>query len=807
MSMQILQSHAVNHAYSSGTSEESTSKKRTAAEAFHEPKIPASTYQRFPFNGPRVVNFAEKDVTSESELSRRPVRESLKIRAASLSPQRKALPIYQHAENIRQSLIDHDVLLLAGETGSGKSTQVPQFLLDEPWCKATSVLVPSASGNRTQLKVGGCIAITQPRRVAAISLARRVAEEMGSPLGNASPASKVGYSVRFDNCTSPSTRIKFLTEGMLLQDMLKDPHLRDYSAVIVDEVHERGTNVDLILGFLQRLRETGLAGRGQCAIKIVVMSATADMEALKNFFSSKDEPSGVSVTVATSKQRDTEWSGFSDDEVAPTLDDKIHLQKHGRAPHGSTASLSIKGRQYPVHTTYSTEEITDWVETAFQKIIEIHMHQPLPGDILVFGTGQETVETLQNLCSDFAVSLRPSKESRKFPKLLPLPLFAALPQQAQQRVFDPAPAGVRKVILATNIAETSVTVPGVRFVIDCGKCKKKQFRSQLNLDSLLVKPVSKSSANQRKGRAGREAAGICYRLYTEKDYLDLAPDNDPEILRSDLTQVILVLKARLVRDIQGFPWLTAPRKASMERATLHLLQLGALEAGSGEITLLGKEMATLPLPATLARVLLASAEPQCACVTECIDIISALSVEHVFLNVYSNATEEKREAVEEARRGLYRREGDHLTLLATVQAYVQENTDRKRWCGDRFISHRAMQAVMDVRKQLRAIMDRKMNGRATAVNAQRSDNPREHETLSLPTRILEAFLAGFGGNTASLAPDGTYKTLMGHQTIVIHPSSVLFGRKVEAILYNEFVYTQRAYARNVSAIELKWLDA
>lgn len=694
---------------------------------------------------------------------------SLKKRAAELLVNRKTLPIFEHRTEICRPLRAKDVLLLVGETGSGKSTQVPQFLLNEAWCKA--VPVTNANGDISKKKVGGCIAITQPRRVAAISLARRVAEEMGTPLGRSSPASQVGYSVRFDNSSSPSTRIKFLTEGMLLQEMLRDPWLTDYSAVVVDEVHERGVNVDLVLGFLKRMQAGGrYEGRGGVPLKVVVMSATGNMEPIHEFF----EAQQVSSLADEDSDAGSEWSGISQDKTV-------------------VATCRIEGRQYPVKTVYSQSPVSDVIDAAVQRIFHIHVHEPLPGDILVFLTGQETVENLEALCHEYTQAL----DLKSVPKLLILPLFAALPQSAQQRVFEPTPPRTRKVIIATNIAETSVTVPGVRFVIDSGKCKKKQYSSRLGLDSLLVKAVSKSAANQRKGRAGREAPGTCYRLYTEQTYLTFDQDNDPEILRCDLTQMVLGLKARGVDDIVNFPLLTRPARHSLEKAILHLLQLKALDEMTGQITALGLEIARLPVAPSHGCVLLAAAHPEFNCLDECIDIISALSVENVFLNT---TTEEKREEADSTRRELYRREGDHLTLLATIQAYATENADRKAWCEKRFISHRAMKAVMDVRKQLIDILQ----GRKAQVAAP-SSSSNEFELTDLPTRILRAFLSGFLGNTALLMPDGTYKTVIGKQTVAIHPSSVLFGRKVEAIMYNEFVFTAKTYARGVSAVQMNWI--
>lgn len=654
--------------------------------------------------------------------------ETLKKKANALWQSRKSLPIWSHFKEIRNSLRQKDVMLLVGETGSGKSTQVPQMLVNESWCRPQSARVKCDSDLIQTITIGGCIAITEPRRVAAISLARRVAEEMGTPLGSSSPASKVGYSVRFDNSTSPCTQIKFLTEGMLLQEMLRDPWLRQYSAVIVDEVHERGVNVDLEMGFLKKMNAGKKEGRGGIPLKVVVMSATADMESLRVFFDEECESilseqpllndelnENLAEKDNQEADNESEWSGIStsdgEDEThrkSDQLTEGPYLENDGTLGNGlaksmengvskgkipdkkessHVASCYIEGRQFPVKTIYSPEPVQDFVDASLRLIFQLHNKEPMPGDILVFLTGQETVESLEKLVNEYALSMGPD-----VPNLLALPLFAALPQAAQQRVFQPAPPKTRKVILATNIAETSVTVSGVRFVIDCGKAKIKQYRSKIGLDSLLVKPISKSAATQRKGRAGREAPGQCYRLYTEKAYHLLEESNTPEILRCDLSQAILTIKARNTTNISTFPFLSPPTRASLQKALHQLHQLHALQ-NTGAITPLGQKMAQLPLSAPLARVLLASANPNPtqSCLPEIIDIIACLSVENIFLHP---TTDEAREAAHLARRALHRREGDHLTYLATVQAYAAEPTNRKAWADHHFISHRAMQSVM-----------------------------------------------------------------------------------------------------------------
>ncbi|KAI9760792.1 MAG: hypothetical protein M4579_001422 [Chaenotheca gracillima] len=775
---------------------------------------------------------------------------NLAEKARALIVSRKALPIWERRKEIRECLRERDILLVSGETGSGKSTQIPQFLVTEPWCQTTTVQDPASNGKgRTRtMQVGGCIAVTEPRRVAAISLARRVATEMGTPLGANSPASKVGYSVRFDNSTSQATRIKYVTEGMLLQELLRDPWLRQYSAVVVDEIHERGVNVDLAAGFLRKLVTGKQEGRGGVPLKVIVMSATADVGQLYDFFASGFAQSneahssskrlagsmGGVTTKANAKggQRassdlveasqydgsDSSWSGFSDEvgdydtlmteagqpqlpptngninESTPAGSLKPMAQEATKSPKNPDpiGICQIEGRQFPVHVHYESEPVSDIIDATLRTALQIHHSEALPGDILIFLTGQDEIETLEKLVLEQMTRLPPN-----IPKIAVLPLFAALPQHAQQKVFQPIKAPhTRKFILSTNIAETSVTVPGVRHVVDCGKAKIKHFRARLGLDSLLAKPISKSSAVQRTGRAGREAPGKCFRLYTEDDFLKFEPSTSPEMLRSDLVQIVLMIKARGVHDILSFPFLTPPPRESLEKALLQLHTLQALTA-EGQISALGRKMAGYPLPPSLSRVLLAAAEPEVDCLAEMIDIISCLTVENIFLNLSS---EEKKELADVARKDLVRREGDHLTLLSTVQKYSREHSDRRAWCEKHFVSHRAMQAVMDVRKQLRAYCTReKLLVEDTDDLSPVDVSP--HRT----TVILRCFLKGFAAKTARLSPDGSYKTMIGNHAIAIHPSSGLFGRRTEAIMYNEYLFTNKSYAKCVSAVQLDWI--
>jgi ATP-dependent RNA helicase DHR2 len=671
------------------------------------------------------------------------------------------LPIWDYRTQIQAALRTNDVLLIVGETGSGKSTQVPQFLYNEAWCRQRTVERQLGNGKGTEaVTVGGIIAITQPRRVAATTLAHRVARELGTPLGKGSgKQGAVGYSVRFEHNVPPGTRIKFLTEGMLLQELLRDSNLRQYSAVIVDEIHERSVDVDVLSGFLKELLLGDWAGRGGVPLKVIVMSATANVERIRQFFTSSQDDSA-------------------------------------RGP--GIQVLQIEGRQHPVDVVHTPAPVSDLTDTLLKTIFRIHEQEPFPGDILAFLTGQEEIEAVQRLIESHVASS--SAVSPQAPGLKTVPLFGQLSIEAQQDAFSPLKEKfTRKIVLATNIAETSVTVPGVKYVIDNGKAKVKQFRVRLGMESLLAKPISKSSAVQRTGRAGREAAGKCYRLYTADTFDTLANEDIPEILRIDILGAVLAMKARGVTDILSFPLMDAPSVESLERASMQLHILGALSE-DGSISEVGAKIAVFPVSPPLARVLLAAAEPAADCIIEVIDIISCLtSGEDIFHQLRS---EEVREEVEGFRKELYRREGDLLTYLTTMQQYTAEHADRTAWCYKRRLNVRNMRQALNIRRQLRGISQKEK----LMPDAPPAD-PQPFAPLP-PSRaevILKCFMKGFVLKTAMLAPDGSYVTTHGKHVVSIHPSSVLHGQKREAIMFLDHVFTQKSYAKKVSAIQGVWV--
>ncbi|XP_038050051.1 ATP-dependent RNA helicase DHX33-like [Patiria miniata] len=619
---------------------------------------------------------------------------------------RCSLPIYSARGKLMRELRRNASSIVIGETGSGKTTQIPQYLVEGNMCK------------------GGTIACTQPRRVAAISIATRVAKEMNVNLGE-----EVGYCVRFDDTTSAKTKIKYMTDGMLLREAILDPKLSKYSFVILDEAHERTVHTDVLFGVVKKAQKQR-SGNEARALKVLVMSATMDVDHFSRYFNN-----------------------------APVL--------------------YLQGRQHPIQLLYSSDSQSDYLFAAMVAVFQIHQKQPAGEDMLVFLTGQEEIETLVRSIKEVARDL-PSD----CPGIVVTPMYAALPSHLQMKVFQPTQPGRRKIILSTNIAETSVTIPGIKHVIDTGRVKAKSYQPGSGLDLLKVQWISQAQAWQRTGRAGREDSGTCWRLYTENEFTRLPANTIPEIQRCNLASVVLQLLALNIRDVLTFDFMDPPKKESLSSALEQLQLLGAVDKENNQqLTPIGRQMSVFPLEPRLARVILAS--KQHGCLEEILTIVSLLSVESI-----QHSPQNKREAALAAWRKFLSSEGDHVTLLTIYRAYkgVKGNKD---WCFENFVHQRNMRHAIEIRAQLRDL----------CVKAGLPFMSCGQDT----TPVRKCLVQGLFMNSAELQRDGTYITLDRKQAVSIHPSSCLFQCKPAYLLYNELVQTTKCYMRNVCVIDPQWL--
>ncbi|VDO05566.1 unnamed protein product [Rodentolepis nana] len=617
----------------------------------------------------------------------------------SIIEQRQSLPIYKLKDELLKAVEENKILIVIGETGSGKTTQITQYLAEVGYTTT------------------GRIGCTQPRRVAAMSVAKRVSEEFGCRLGQ-----EVGYTIRFEDCTTPETKIKYMTEGMLLRECLIDPDLCQYSVLMLDEAHERTIHTDVLFGLLKK------AIQKRDDFKLIVTSATLDSVKFSQYF-------------------------FE----APIF--------------------TIPGRAFPVEILYSLEPENDYLDAALNTVMQIHLTEP-PGDILVFLTGQEEIDSACEILYDRMKALGPD-----VPELIILPVYAALPSEMQSRIFDPAPPGSRKVVIATNIAETSLTIDGIFYVIDPGFVKQKVYSSKSGMDQLIVTPISQAQAKQRAGRAGRTGPGKCYRLYTERAQRDeMLSTNVPEIQRTNLASTVLQLKAMGINDLLSFDFMDPPPLQTLVAAMVTLHALSALD-DEGLLTRLGRRMAEFPLEPMLSKMLIMSV--QLACSEEVLTIVSMLSVQNVFYR-----PKEKTELADQRKAKFHQPEGDHLTLLAVYNAW-KNNKFSAPWCYDNFVQARTLKRAQDVRKQLLGIMDRHKLavlscGRKTAL-------------------VQKAILSGFFRNAAKKDPQEGYRTLVDQQVVYIHPSSSLFNRQPDWVVYHELVMTTKEYMREVTTIDPKWL--
>ncbi|XP_025424865.1 ATP-dependent RNA helicase DHX8 [Sipha flava] len=617
----------------------------------------------------------------------------------TLLEQRQSLPIYKLKDELIKAVTDNQILIVIGETGSGKTTQITQYLAE--------------AGFTSRGKIG----CTQPRRVAAMSVAKRVAEEFGCRLGQ-----EVGYTIRFEDCTSPETAIKYMTDGMLLRECLVDFDLKNYSVIMLDEAHERTINTDVLFGLLKQ------AVTKRKELKLIVTSATLDAVKFSQYF-------------------------FE----APIF--------------------TIPGRTFPVEVLYTKEPETDYLDASLITIMQIHLREP-PGDVLLFLTGQEEIDTACEILYERMKSLGPD-----IPELIILPVYSALPSEMQTRIFEAAPPGSRKVVIATNIAETSLTIDGIYYVVDPGFVKQKVYNSKTGMDSLVVTPISQAQAKQRAGRAGRTGPGKCYRLYTERAYRDeMLPTPVPEIQRTNLATTVLQLKTMGINDLLHFDFMDAPPVESLIMALESLHSLSALD-DEGLLTRLGRRMAEFPLEPNLSKMLIMSVHLQCS--EEILTIVSMLSVQNVFYR-----PKDKQALADQKKAKFNQVEGDHLTLLAVYNSW-KNNKFSNAWCYENFVQIRTLKRAQDVRKQLLGIMDRH---KLDVVSAGKNT-----------ARIQKAICSGFFRNASKKDPQEGYRTLVDGQAVYIHPSSALFNRQPEWVMYHELVQTTKEYMREVTTIDPRWL--
>lgn len=632
----------------------------------------------------------EKEEMSEKDRKRMTIEET-----------KKSLPVYPFRESLLEAIEEHQILIIEGETGSGKTTQIPQYLYEAGYTKGDKKI--------------GC---TQPRRVAAMSVSARVAEEMGVKLGN-----EVGYSIRFEDCTSERTVLKYMTDGMLLREFLSEPDLASYNVMIIDEAHERTLHTDILFGLIKDI------ARFRSDLKLLISSATLDAEKFSEFF-----------------------------DDAPIF--------------------RIPGRRFPVDIYYTKAPEADYIDACVVTVLQIHVTQPL-GDILVFLTGQEEIENCEELLKE-----RTKKLGSKIKELLIVPIYANLPSDMQAKVFEPTPPGARKVVLATNIAETSLTIDNIIYVIDPGFNKQNSYNARTGMESLMVVPVSKASANQRTGRAGRVAAGKCFRLYTAWAYQHELEDNTvPEIQRVNLGNVVLLLKSLGINDLIHFDFLDPPPHENLVLALEQLYALGALNH-MGELTKLGRRMAEFPVDPMMSKMILASEKYKCS--AEILTVAAMLSNNS---SIFYRPKDKKIYA-DTARKNFFQPGGDHLTLMNVYNQWADTDFS-SQWCMENFIQYRSMKRARDIRDQLEGLLER--------VEIEVISNPHNHQN------IRKAVTAGYFYHTSKMSKGGNYKTVKNNQTVMIHPNSSMFEDLPRWVIYHELVLTTKEYMRNVIEIKNEWL--
>ena len=622
-------------------------------------------------------------------------------RSKSLREQREYLPAFAVREELLRVIRDNQVTIVVGQTGSGKTTQLTQFLYEDGYAKV------------------GMIGCTQPRRVAAMSVAKRVSEEMEIPLGGL-----VGYAIRFEDCTSKETSIKYMTDGVLLRESLSNPDLDQYSCIIMDEAHERALNTDVLMGLIKKV----LARRRD--LKLIVTSATMNAERFSRFY-------------------------------------------------GGAPEFFIPGRTFPVDIQYSRSPCEDYVDSSVRQVLAIHVSQPT-GDILVFMTGQEDIEVTCELIAERLAQLNDP------PKLSILPIYSQMPADLQAKIFDKAAPGVRKVIVATNIAETSLTVDGIMYVVDCGFSKLKVYNPRMGMDTLQITPISQANASQRAGRAGRTGPGKAFHLYTERAFRDeFYIATIPEIQRTNLANTVLMLKSLGVKDLLDFDFMDPPPQDTITTSLFDLWALGAL-SNLGELTELGRQMSPFPMDPSLAKLVIESSKSY-GCSEEMVTIVSMLSVPSVFYR-----PNERLEESDAAREKFFVHDSDHLTLLTVYQQWAA-NGYKDGWCVKHFLHPKAVRRAQEIRNQITDIM---------------KSNNMELISCGYDLDVVrECICSGYYHQTAKRRGLGEYINLRTSVAVQLHPTSALYnsGDPPDYVVYHELILTSKEYMSCVTAVDAHWL--
>lgn len=648
---------------------------------------------------------------------------------ADIQRQRKQLPAYVVRDELMQIIAENQIVVVIGETGSGKTTQLAQFLCEEGYGK-------NLADDGTKLVIG----CTQPRRVAAMSVAKRVSEEYGCKLG-----AEVGYSIRFEDRTDPRrTKIKYLTEGILVREMLADPNLENYSCIIMDEAHERTLSTDILLGLFRKLL------RRRRDLKLIVTSATMNADRFTRFF-------------------------------------------------GDAPQYFIPGRTFPVDVFYSKSGCSDYVETTVKQVVTIHLANKVSdGDILVFMTGQEDIEATCDLIQEKLALLENP------PPLDIFPIYSSMPQDLQKRIFNKQNAHRRKVVVATNIAETSLTVDGVKYVVDCGLVKMKLFNAKLGMDALQMVPISLANAQQRSGRAGRTGPGIAYRLYTEKAASpgEMYVQPIPEIQRANLSSVMLMLKSLKVQDVAAFPFLDPPPPDLLSCSLYDLWAMGALD-NTGNLTELGARLSLFPMEPTLAKLILLSCQKQFLCSSEIVTIVAMLSVPNVFYRPKERANE-----ADAAREKFLVAELDHLTLLNVYTQWEQRGrttnmtlSKLSAWSTKNFVHHRLLVRARDIRNQILLILSK---NKLPLVKAKSDTDIRRCLCAAYYHQLAK--LVKMNGGARGFAEYANLR--QSYMKMYLHPTSALVGGtdiSPQYVVYDELVLTTKEYMQCATAVDAEWL--